>query len=52
MKQFASIGEVLLSEGFGDLLRHACKAIYPMYNLLRLVNMRIGRIYKVKYYMH
>jgi len=31
MKQFAIVGEVLLHEGFWDLLWYVCKALYPMY---------------------
>jgi hypothetical protein len=52
LKQFAIVGEVLLHEGFWDLLWYVCKALYPMYHLLRLANMKIGGINKVKYYMH
>jgi hypothetical protein len=52
MKQFAIVGEVLLHEGFWDLLWYVCKALYPMYRLLRLADMKIGGMDKVKYFMH
>ncbi len=52
MKNFAIVGEVLLHEGFWDLLWYVCKALYPMYRLLRLADMKIGGIDKVKYFMH
>ena len=52
MKQFANIGEILLSEAFGDLMWYVCKAMYSMYCLLRLTNMRIDKIDKVKDFMH
>ena len=52
MKNFAIVGEVLLHEGFWDLLWYVCKALYPMYRLLRLADMKIGGIEKVKYFMH
>ena len=44
MKQFANIGEILLSEAFGDLMWYVCKAMYSMYCLLRLTDMRIDKI--------
>ena len=52
LKNFAIVGEVLLHEGFWDLLWYVCKALYPMYRLLRLADMKIGGIDKVKYFMH
>ena len=52
LKRFAVVGEVLLHEGFWDLLWYVCKALYPMYSLLRLADMQIGGIDKVKYFMH
>lgn len=52
LKHFAVVGEVLLHEGFWDLLWYVCKALYPMYRLLRLADMKIGGIDKVKYFMH
>ena len=52
MKQSAVMGEVLLHEGFWDLLWHVCKAMYPMYCLLMVADMRIGDIVKVKYNIH
>ena len=52
MKQFANIGKILLSECFGDLLWCVCMAMCPMYCLLRLADMRIGGVDKVKYDMH
>ena len=52
MKNFAIVGEVQLHEGFWDLLWYVCKALYPMYRLLRLADMKIGGIDKVKYFMH
>jgi len=52
LKHFAIVGEVLLHEGFWDLLWYVCKALYPMYRLLRLADMKIGGIDKVKYFMH
>ena len=51
MKQIA-VGDVLLQEWFWDLLWHVCKAMHPMYCLIRLADMRIGGIDKVKYCMH
>jgi len=51
LKNFAIVGEVLLHEGFWDLLWYVCKALYPMYRLLRLADMKIGGIDKVKYFM-
>lgn len=47
MIQFASIGEILLSEGFGDMLWYVCRVIYILH-IIRLMDMRIGRIEKVK----
>ena len=52
LKQFAIVGEVLLHEGFWDLIWYVCKAFYPMYRLLQLDDMKIGGIDKVKYFMH
>jgi hypothetical protein len=52
LKRFAVMGEVLLHEGFWDLLWYVCKALYPMYCLLRLADMQIGGIDKVTYFMH
>jgi len=52
MKLFASIDEILSSERFWDLLQYVCKAMYPMHCLLRLLQMRIVGMDKVKYYMH
>ena len=42
----------LKEEDFWDLLWYACKALYPMYHLLRLADMKIGGINKEKYFMH
>jgi hypothetical protein len=52
LKKFAIVGEVLLHEGFWDLMWYVFKALYPMYRLLRLADMKIGGIDKVKYFMH
>ena len=52
LKQFAIVGEVLLHESFWDLMWYVCKALYLMYSLLRLADMKIGGIDKVKYFMH
>ncbi len=34
LKQFAIVGEILLHEGFLDLMWCVCKGLYPMYCLL------------------
>jgi hypothetical protein len=47
LKHFAIVGEVLLHEGFGDLLWYVCKALYTMYHLLWLADMKIGGIDKL-----
>ncbi len=52
LKQFAIVGEVLLQEGFWDLMWYVCKTLYPMYHLLQLADMKIGGIDKVKYLKH
>ena len=52
LKNFAIVGEVLLHEGFWDLLWYVCKALYPMYCLLRLADMKIGGSDKVKHFMN
>ena len=48
IKQFASICEIMLSEGFGVLLWYVCQSMYPMYHLLRLADKIIGGIDRVK----
>ena len=52
LKQFAIVGEVLLHDGFWDLMQYVCEALYPIYPLLQLADMKIGGIDKVKYFMH
>ncbi len=49
--RFAIVEDVLLHKGFWDLLWYVCKALL-MYRLLRLADMKIGGIEKVKYFMH
>ncbi len=50
-EKFAIVGEALLHEGFSDLLWYICKALYPMYYLLRLADIKIESIDNMKYFI-
>ena len=51
-KQFHFLGEVLKIEEYWDLHFAVCQCLYPLYRLLRLADIKIGGIDKVKYYVH
>jgi len=51
-KQFHFLGEVLKIEEYWDLHFAVCQSLYPLYRLLRLADMKIRGINKVKYYVH
>lgn len=48
MKQFAIVGDILLNEGFWDLLWYMCTILYPRHCLLRQADMEIEGIGKDK----
>ena len=50
-KKFHFIREVVCHEGFWDLLFAICPCWYPLFRLLRLSDLALGGIEKVKYYV-
>ena len=50
-KKFHFIREVVCHEGFWDLLFAICQCWYPLFHLLRLSDLALGGIEKVKYYV-
>ena len=50
-KKFHFIREVVRHQGFWDLLFAICQCWYPLFRLLRLSDLALGGIEKVKYYV-
>lgn len=50
-KKFHFIREIVRHEGFWNLLFAICQCWYPLFRLLRLADLAIGGIDKVKYYV-
>ena len=51
MRKFHFLSDVAKSDEFWELLFAVCQCLYPLYRLLRLCDMKIGGICKVKYYV-
>ena len=50
-RKFHFIREIVRHEGFWDLLFAICQCWYPLFHLLRLSDLAIGGVDKVKYYV-
>ena len=50
-RKFHFIREIVHHEGYWDLLFAICQCWYPLFCLLRLADLAIGGIYKIKYYV-
>ena len=51
MKKFQYIGAVARKDEFWALQFSVCQMLYPLYRLLRLCDMKVGGIDKVKFYV-